>query len=1122
MTELAAQFMSSLLTKPYRRGAEMLVIPLGADVGGSTIVSPYDFTEYLRRYDADPPTPRYVVFPKRDLGADPIDLEFTFGADLIALKFAFGAARGEQVAPLLRIPARTPAQVSFAVPMPANADASLRLLRVRQIPAPGTGAGADNWGIVALLGNIAKLAWVVGREKDLIAQHLRDVGRQRASQFAHGASLDNLGRDLRVPRFPAREHSMDAGTLALYHLNENAPDGGLVRDESAQFGGPGHPGVNRQAQSGVIGKFERGFGFPGPAGNGFIEVADHADFALAANRGLTVEVFVKVDTVAAPTPQIIIIGRSQIAIPAPQVIIGKGQMTAPGALSGAGWTLSVTGGARGFNNNPRWSVSDGASSVEIFADLDLADGGFHHLAGVIDREQQRARLLVDGEERAAADISAFGALTNTQPILMGRSNLGHQFAGVLDEVRLSSVPRRDFHPVLGEGDTAYQQRLGIFERWLLPTPDALLREINSVAQINGDPASFVLEERDRPSAMASKLVRIFPAALADGQSIDRDGRTGSPESESSGAPDDGPAFQEFHLLRHDKANVVYGADENNRRMQLVTRQALDRLVERIAAANPPIAGNLIVDRSFDPGGDGLHGVGRALLLRHQTLSPGILAPLAHRAGFDFVRNQGSNVYASVEPGELIGIVLEPTAPAIDPATSTSEFDLLRGETVDLRLEQTLPAAGEIKWTIIHAGAGRAQLQQYEQTVLTGALSGAATTLNVKPTAAFPANPPFKIRIDNEVLNVTARAATAWTVTRGVDGSAAASHAFGAPVVLALRTPLSARARVRLAAERPGEVVLRVEYTLQRQTVTGTRSIRIGVASLANGESIAADGDQRAAEDAVSGAPGEAINPIYLITTEVNANFGADSINIRKMQLVLERPFNRLVELLGPTNTGSLQVVKSFDPADTGLHKAGRAIALRHPSLDIGVLGALAHRAGFDFVRRQGGGAEIYCSVAPGEKIEIARASDGKPLPDELVAGETVTVRARFFVLPNDKNFNWSSTPIGLGRGRFDLLLRPQVNFTPTTPGLLVLNVTYLESDPAKTAPYSFEIKLNPDLGLRGVKIPKHQYDLIMNILNYFHPIGVEALTGQIRNHVVEIDQDVSKAFPAYTYPDFRV
>jgi hypothetical protein len=1088
MTELAAQFMSRLLTKPYRRGAEMLVIPLGADVAGSTTVSTYDFEEYRRRYDADPPTPRYVIFPKRGLEDDPIDLEFTFSS-----------AGGEKIAPLLRIPARTPAQVSFAVPLPANAGASTRLLRFRQLPVKLPASGAENWGIVALLGNIAKLAWVVGREKDVIAQHMRDAGRRRSSQFAHGASLDNLGRDLRVPRFPAREHSLDGGTLALYHLNENSPNNVTVRDERAQFGGTSHPGVNNQAQVGVIGKFERGFGFPGPAGSGFIEVADHADFALPANRGLTVEAFVKADPGAASTPRF---------------IIGKGQMTAPGELSGAGWALSLAGGGRGFNNNPRWSVSDGTRSVEIFADLDLADGGFHHLAGVIDREQKRARLLVDGEERAAADISAFGTLTNTQPIRMGSSNIGHQFAGVLDEVRLSNLARRDFHPVLGEGDAAYQQRLGIFERWLAPTPDALLREINSLVRIAG-PESFVLEERDRPSATASKLVRIVPAAVANGQSIDRDGRTGSPESESSGVPSDDPAFQEFHLLRHDKTNVEYGADENNHRMQLVIRLALDRLVEIMAAANPSISGKLIVDRSFDPDDDGLHGVGRALLLRHETLPSEELAALAHRAGFDFVRNQGSNVYASAGPGEPLEIVLE-------PAPSIPEFDLLRGKTIDLGLAQSLPAAGEIKWTIIHAGAGRAQLQPYEQTFLTGALSGSATTINVEPTTAFPANPPFKIRIDDEILRVTAMAATAWTVKRGEDGSAVASHQTGASVVLVLGAPLASRARVRLAAERPGEVVMRVEYTLQRRTVVGTRSIRIGVASLDDGESIAADGDMRAAEDAVSGAPGEAINPIYLIKSEVNAQFGND--DNRRMQIVLERPFNRLVKLLGVVNTGLLEIVKSYDETGAGLHKAGRAIVLRSPSpgLDIGELGAKAHRAGFDFVRRQGG--EIYCSVAAGEKIEIGivRGGNVSPLPDELVAGETVTVRARFQPAPDDKNFNWSLTPTGLGQGRFDSVLKAQVSFTPIAQGQLVLNVTYLENDPNKTAPYSFEIKLHPDIDRDGVKIPKHQYDLIMNILNYFHPIGVEVLTGQIRKHVVEIEQDVSKAFPAYTYPDFRV
>jgi hypothetical protein len=44
----------------------------------------------------------------------------------------------------------------------------------------------------------------------------------------------------------------------------------------------------------------------------------------------------------------------------------------------------------------------------------------------------------------------------------------------------------------------------------------------------------------------------------------------------------------------------------------------------------------------------------------------------------------------------------------------------------------------------------------------------------------------------------------------------------------------------------------------------------------------------------------------------------------------------------------------------------------------------------------------------------------------------------------------------------------------------------------------------------------------MNILNFFHPIGVEIVTGNIRKHVLEVEQDPQKAFPAYTYPDFRL
>jgi hypothetical protein len=131
------------------------------------------------------------------------------------------------------------------------------------------------------------------------------------------------------------------------------------------------------------------------------------------------------------------------------------------------------------------------------------------------------------------------------------------------------------------------------------------------------------------------------------------------------------------------------------------------------------------------------------------------------------------------------------------------------------------------------------------------------------------------------------------------------------------------------------------------------------------------------------------------------------------------------------------------------------------------------------------------------------------------------LQARFQILPPEGEFNWSARKIGNGDGSMDFVLRPGTKFTPGSPGLLALSVTYLEPDPQGTFPYSFEIRLKSDLDVPGTIIPKHQYDLLMNVLNYFHPIGVEVVTRNIREHVVEVQGNLLNAFPGYTYPDFR-
>jgi hypothetical protein len=61
-------------------------------------------------------------------------------------------------------------------------------------------------------------------------------------------------------------------------------------------------------------------------------------------------------------------------------------------------------------------------------------------------------------------------------------------------------------------------------------------------------------------------------------------------------------------------------------------------------------------------------------------------------------------------------------------------------------------------------------------------STSSTSITVASAAAFPGSGNFNIQVDSEVMTVTAgQGTTTWTVTRGVNGSTAATHANGATV-----------------------------------------------------------------------------------------------------------------------------------------------------------------------------------------------------------------------------------------------------------------------------------------------------------------------------------------------------
>jgi hypothetical protein len=693
MSAPSLELMTQLLTTPYRRGAETLDLALGAEADGRAEFAPYDFEEYGARYGAEPRAVRYVLFARAGGGREPFAVEVEYG---------FGDGRGVAS---VEVAAGTPAGASFVIPLPAEADSSLRLLRLRRVPAGG--AGADSFRVVALLGNLAKLAWVLGCEKDEIREHLRVVKRQREVARAAGTSLDRLGDDLGVPRFPAREYSFDEQTLALYHFNDAPADGGEVADAMKAFGRAGHPGTNRGATPGVKGRFGSGFRFPGPAGSGAVSVPNHDDFNFTAERSFTVEAFVKSDAV-------------EDAARPPRALVAKMDPGGDGeAPPGTGWSLTL-GHFRGIANNPRWSLADGTTRVDIYADVNVADGRFHHLAGALDRAAARARLFVDGEERAGADVGglALGSLVNGEDVQMGRGD-GEQFHGIIDEVRFSNVARSSFHPALGEGDEEYRRRLRVFGRWLLPSPDTVAAAVNELVTVGGVTPSFAVHEQDNELVLTRRRVRILPVSMRRGACISAEGDVRTTEREAAGAPEDEPEFDPAWLVTHDDAaRVSYGASPDNQRMQRAVAEALDRLSERVGAEQG-VAGKLVVQRAYDPSAADLHRLGRSLLVTHTnaSLRPERLAALAHAAGFDYVCHERSgSIKVSARKAEPLEIVL--------PHRPTQLPDLSEGGQLALSVRPAPPQDAEVRWVVVQRGGGRGRIEGAGATVtFTGEAAG---------------------------------------------------------------------------------------------------------------------------------------------------------------------------------------------------------------------------------------------------------------------------------------------------------------------------------------------------------------------------------------------------------------
>lgn len=787
----AAGRMSRRLTAPYAAGGDVLHLVLARAAGApeSADVSRYDFTDHVARFGTLP-TPSYVVRTLQDLDHD---TRLTVRVTDPAL--GGGAADAEVL-----LPAGTLAGESVPLLLPAGATDAARLTRLTVARSAGAGfaaapgAVADEWAVTALLGHTARLLWLLGAERDLLRRQIARTAAQRQLATAFGVSLDLLGADLGVPRFPPLVYSVDDDTVALYHLDDEPGAPIAVEDFTGRFPGrTGHHGTpSGSAALGALGRYGSAAAFTGP---GAVTVPSDSAFDVPADAGLTAECFVKPDTDG----------------PDARILARRGP-------TGAGWSIELGAFGRGLHRIVRATVSDGTHEQVLYGGRSLRTDRFTHVAVVVDRAEGSAALWVDGERADLRRLGSLGALTAAQPLVIG-PGAGTVLRATIDEVRISRVARRTFAPVLGEDDEHYRRRLGIFRHWTLPTPAALTAVLNdAVGTIGGVANPLVVDDTDSPADRGHLVVRVVPVALPPGESMDAAGRRGGPSEEELYGDADDLTIDPVLLLRHDAADVDYGpvTSGDPHLMQPPLARIVDRL-RTIAASRG--AGRLRIAEAWTPGAPDARSAGRAVVLRHSAIAVSELAALAHRAGFLLVRtlSDATGVYASCAPGTPIVLGRPGAAPDEDITVDV-------GATITLAASPVLPGPAEVRWSVAAGGVRITPATTAEEASVDGVTPGlAVVTLDVV-YKGFAATASTTVHVLPTTLAVGTSIAADGTLGAGPEAAGAPAEHFDPAFLQGFTAPSVTLTTPDAGRIQPGTAD-RLRTLLTR--LTGTLTLRSG-------------------------------------------------------------------------------------------------------------------------------------------------------------------------------------------------------------------------------------------------------------------------------------------------------
>jgi Tfp pilus assembly protein PilV len=120
--------------------------------------------------------------------------------------------------------------------------------------------------------------------------------------------------------------------------------------------------------------------------------------------------------------------------------------------------------------------------------------------------------------------------------------------------------------------------------------------------------------------------------------------------------------------------------------------------------------------------------------------------------------------------------------------ASSQMEKLRGleyESIGLANTAVDAADAVYKGDVAYTVGGAAT------SSLSANINATATSMTVASGAAFPSTNGFRVKIEYEVVRVTAGAGSnTWTIVRGIDGTAAVAHTAGVPTPIVQRVDVN--------------------------------------------------------------------------------------------------------------------------------------------------------------------------------------------------------------------------------------------------------------------------------------------------------------------------------------------